>query len=185
VRKTETAFYWHCGCGGYRPYFDCAELKTMNSLILLAGGLAVFLFALTKKANAAPPVETQGPQPTLGLVGGAIAAVTAAILAFRSTAHLTADQWVQSVQNPFGRALAAIVDAKDASITDGTATKNSIYLARSQVVDLWTKYRASAEQFANKGVDQRLVINQSYDTLEPLIHQILVDMDNQIANSPA
>lgn len=152
--------------------------------LLLGGALVVIVFALKKKGEAAP-VQAQGPGPELGLVGGAIAAITAAILAFRSTVHLTANQWVQGVQNPFGRALAAIVDEKDAAIANGTATKSSVYLSRSRVVDLWAKYRAAGEQFATKGTAERTVVNQSYDTLAPLIDQILRDMDNQIANLPA
>lgn len=95
------------------------------------------------------------------------------------TAHVLANQWVQSVQNSFGNALAAIVDAKDAERANGTATCASIMTAHNAVVDLWNKYKATATIFAAKGTDYSTVINQSYATLTPLINQILADMNAQ------
>jgi hypothetical protein len=95
------------------------------------------------------------------------------------TAHLLADQWVGQVQNPFGQALAFIVDAKDASLSNGTATCSSVMTAKNAVVDLWNKYKTTAERWAASGGSYRTVIDQSYATLTPLINQILADMTAQ------
>ena len=97
------------------------------------------------------------------------------------TAHLLANQWVNTVQNPFGQALAFIVDAKDVSISNHTATCASILTAKNAVIDLWNRYKTTAQVWAAKGSDYATVINQSYATLTPLINQILADMDRQSA----
>jgi len=98
--------------------------------------------------------------------------------------HLLANQWVTSVQNPFGTALAAIVDEKDASIRNGTATRASVTAALNGVVNLWAQYKVTATAFAAKGSGYATIINQSYATLTPLITQIEADMRSQIAALP-
>jgi hypothetical protein len=95
--------------------------------------------------------------------------------------HPLADQWVGSVQDPFGAQLAIIVDLKDAGLRDGTATADDVYFAQNAVIRLWQGYQDVAAQFAALGPDYAKVIEQSYKTLTPIINQILNDMSAQIA----
>src|SRR6266571_6619183 len=50
--------------------------------------------------------------------------------------HLAANQIVQSLENPFWTHLSQIVDPKDASIQNGTATAMSVQSARNAVYKL-------------------------------------------------
>lgn len=96
-------------------------------------------------------------------------------------AHPLATEWVARVQNPFGASLSLIVDAKDAELRGGTATADDVYFAQQAVIQLWASYRTIATKFATLGAKESQVIQQSYTTLQPLITQILADMDRQIA----
>jgi len=130
-----------------------------------------------------------------GPIGAAVAGVIVAIGILRGTAHLIANEWVNRVQNPFGAALAQIVNAKDAAIADGSATKAMVIQARNSVAALWSTYRQAATIFSAQGQDYRTVIDQSYETLDyryvngrpvgtGLITRILGDMTAQIATLP-
>lgn len=121
---------------------------------------------------------------TAGPVGAAVAAAIVAIGTFRGTAHLAANELVQNIQNPFGKALSAIVDAKDASISAGSATQRSVQQAKLAVERLYAQYRNYAEEYAAQGSDQRKVVNQSYNKLNPIITRIINDMDAQIGTLP-
>jgi hypothetical protein len=95
-------------------------------------------------------------------------------------AHPKADEWVAGVQNPFGASLSIIVDSKDAAVRNGTATADDVYFAQQSVIRIWDGYRVTATQFAGLGPTYATVINQSYETLQPLITSILGKMDNEI-----
>jgi hypothetical protein len=95
--------------------------------------------------------------------------------------HPLASEWVGRVQDPFGAQLAVIVDTKDAALKAGTATADDVYYAQMAVEQLWTAYQQVAAQFAAQGPDEAHVIEKSYQTLTPIINQILNDMSNQIA----
>lgn len=137
-----------------------------------------------------------GQASLAGPVGLAVAAVIVAFAVFRGTTHLIANEWVQGVQNPFGTALSSIVDAKDETLEEHTATKSSVRLAQQTVQGLWNRYKVDAEQFAQQGMSYRLIIDQSYETLDyryfgdgtrrgtGLITRILADMTNQINSLP-
>lgn len=130
--------------------------------------------------------------PIGAAVGAAVAAVVILVGVLRGTAHLVSNQWVQNVQNPFGTALALVVDAKDRALRDGTATKAMVNYANQAVGVMWGKYKDAAETFAQRGKDYRTVINQSYQTLDKdssgkgtlLITRIQADMTRQAAALP-
>ena len=95
--------------------------------------------------------------------------------------HPLANEWVAGVQDRFGAQLSVIVDAKDAALRAGTATADDVYFAQQAVIQLWNGYQDAATQFAGLGPGYSQVIENSYKTLQPIITQILHDMDNQIA----
>jgi hypothetical protein len=121
--------------------------------------------------------------------GAIVATVNGALQTFENVynewkstqAHPSATVWVAQVQNPFGASLALIVNAKDAEIKAGNATADDVYFAENAVKQLWASYREKATAFAALGVNQSQVIQQSYTTLQPLINQIIADMDRQTA----
>src|SRR4029077_4819329 len=115
-------------------------------------------------------------------VNGAIQTFNTAYNDWKATqAHPVANEWVARVQNPFGASLALIVNAKDAELRAGNATADDVYFAQQAVINLWGIYRTAATNFANLGAQQSQVIQQSYTTLQPLITQIISDMDKEIA----
>jgi hypothetical protein len=115
-------------------------------------------------------------------INGAIQTAFSIYEEWKSTQdHPLATEWVARVQNPFGAQLAVIVDRKDAAITAGTATADDIYFAQQAVTQIWNGYQQIASQFAALGPGQSQVIEQSYNTLTPIVNQILRDMDVQIA----
>lgn len=165
--------------------FQIQQIQKFSAIAAIAGtATAAGIAALSSLTLAAA-----------GPIGAAVAGVITAIGILRGTAHLVANEWVQRVQNPFGQALSSIVDAKDAAINDGSATKAMVLQAKDAVQKLWATYRQAAEQFATQGSDYRLVIDQSYETLDyryvngrpvgsGLITRILADMDRQVAGLP-
>lgn len=107
----------------------------------------------------------------------------------RSTTHIAASLWVSQVQDPFANdkhsgAVNLIVDGKDASIANGTATAASVQQARNATFNLWQQYQAAAAGYSSQGKAEQIVISQSFQTLNPLMNQILSDMDAQILRLP-
>jgi hypothetical protein len=159
-----------------------AEIEKFTAIGAMAGALttaaieAIIVGVTTTTAAAAAAVA--------GPVGAAIAGLIIIFGQLRGTAHLVANQWVQQVQNPFGTALAAIVDEKDRGLNAGAATKQSLQLAYQSVVKLYGQYKELAENFAAQGRDQRIVIDQSYVKLDPIVAKILDDMSKQIDVAP-
>jgi len=153
------------------------QVQQFQQLSLIAGSAATSAGALLGLAATAATG-----------VGAVVAAAVIAIGLLRGTAHLVANQWTDpatGVQAKFNAALAAIVDAKDASLRDHTASKASVNYAKLAVNALYyTQYRAAAEQFALVDPDHRTVINNSYRTLDPIVGQIISDMNGQIASLP-
>ena len=64
---------------------------------------------------------------------------------------------------------------------NGTATRASILRDKAALQHLWDEYKITAEDFASKGQDYRTVINQSYNTLTPLVTKFLTGMDDEAA----
>ena len=159
----------------------------MFPLVLVGGIAAVAILLLRKKDEEVAPVQTKPAVDLtkLGIVGSIVGGVIALIDHFVSTAHLRANEWVQSVQNPFGTALGKIADANAEDVRTGTATVQSVTYAKQQMNLMWEKYQKTAETWAAQGPDYRLVINQSYNTLQPLIDQLNRDMDKNIADIQA
>lgn len=170
--------------GGFTP-FQLQQINKFTAIATIAGtATAAGVAALSSLTLAAA-----------GPIGAAVAGVIVAVGILRGTAHLVADEWVQRVQNPFGQALAAIVDGKDAALSDGSATQAMVLQAKQAVQNLWSLYRQHAEAFASQGQDYRTVIDQSYETLDyryvngqpvgtGLITRILADMDRQVQALP-
>lgn len=169
---------------GFTP-FQLQQINKFTAIAAIAGtATAAGIAALSSLTLAAA-----------GPIGAAVAGVITAIGILRGTAHLVANEWVSRVQNPFGTALGQIVDAKDAAISDGSATKAMVIQSKAAVQRLWALYRQGAEQFASQGQDYRTVIDQSYETLDyryvngqprgtGLITRILSKMDQEIASLP-
>ncbi len=118
-------------------------------------------------------------------IAGVIAAVFVVVGMLRGVAHLYANEWVQKVQNPFGVALGAIANANANAMMDGSASRQSVSLAIESIQNLWSHYRTLGNQFAAQGHDQSIVVNQSYQTLSPLVEQLLRDMGDNMSSLPA
>lgn len=156
------------------------QVTQFNNLAQTAGTLAS-----TVLGDFAATASAAGP------AGAVVALAVAAIGAFRSTTHLVANEWVQQVQNPFGTALSAIANQNANAIQAGTATRLSVEAAQSAVNNLWTQYKNTANQWiadaagnASLQKQRTTVINQSYQTIQPLIDKLNADMTANIASLP-
>lgn len=161
------------------------QVRKFSSIAAIAGSGATSLAAALGVSAA-----------TAGPIGAAVAAVVVGFAMIRGTAHLVANEWTLRVQTPFGDALKAIVDEKDRSIREGSATSRSVSYARQATQTLWNRYHNEAAKFRQVDKDHAIVIDQSYETLDyrftadgrkvgtGLMTRILADMDRQIAELP-
>lgn len=78
----------------------------------------------------------------------------------------TANEFVQGTQNPFGQNLSAIVDAFDSAQKAGTLTADTIQQSKDALTQLWSAFKASADDFGAQGATQQKVVNQAYATLD-------------------
>jgi hypothetical protein len=156
--------------------------------LLIIGGVGVASFVLLFMNRTDPTsIKEIKPKPVdqltkLGEVGGIIGVVAGVIAAVRSTTHLTANEWVQAVQNPFGVALARLANANAEALQQGTATLVSVIGTKNAIQALWDEYRAAADEFAAVDTAHATVINQSYATLTPLMNQLFSDLNGNISN---
>ncbi len=116
---------------------------------------------------------------TIG-IGGAIAA--GLVLSKKiGQGRKQADKFVGEFQNPFGDALGTIVDSFNIAADAGQITKDEATNAREQVALLWQEFQTNAAEFAKQGDNQAKVVRQAFETLEPLMENVLGDMDVRIA----
>jgi hypothetical protein len=115
---------------------------------------------------------------TIG-IAAAIAGTYALFEVFKNQAHHQADDLVQNLQDPFNQALATIVDAQNAAYASGTETVDQANAAKAAVTQLWGTFQTQANQFATQGSNQAKVVTQAFQTLDPIMANILNSMNSQ------
>src|ERR1041385_1315009 len=92
----------------------------------------------------------------------------------KSQAHHEASTFTKTLQDPFGADLDRILHS-----TETAADK------LKDVESAWADFSAAAQQFAQGGSDEALVVKQAFDTLNPLIANIRSDLGRTAANIQA
>src|SRR5581483_10150211 len=100
-----------------------------------------------------------------GPVGTAVSAVVSLIAALRSTAHLTANQFVQQYQNPFAAQLSQVADWNAQELQAGTQTVAGATNAYNAIVYLWQQFQQAATAWAGTDATRQLVVRQGLNTL--------------------
>lgn len=118
-------------------------------------------------------------------IAAAVAGVTALWAAFGAQGRKTANEFVQQFQNPFGTAIGQISNTFQAAQASGTLTVTQAQAAEDQVKQLWTTFQSQANQFATQGSNQATVVQQAFATLNPLMTQVLSDMDKSVSTLQA
>ncbi len=117
-------------------------------------------------------------------VAGAIAAGFA-IHHFVGQGRRSADEFVQSVENPFGKNLSALVDSFDSMKNAGTLTEDAAKSARDAVSKLWEDFLKANSDFAKQGGTEAKVAGQSLahfaEIFGPNLQKVLGNMDDTIA----
>jgi hypothetical protein len=107
------------------------------------------------------PVGT-GIGAAVGAAGGAIAGGVKKFGADES------NNWVNKVQNPLNQQVGQIVDPIAAARQAGTLTTEQLEMARRALEEKIAQYNNAAGQYAGQGSKQKRVIDQSYNTLNPI-----------------
>lgn len=79
-----------------------------------------------------------------------------------------ARDWVKGVQNPFGTRVGGIIDPIDRARAGGTLTPEMLEAAKAALESEITGYNTAASQYRGLGGKQNRVIDQSYQTLNPM-----------------
>ncbi len=118
-------------------------------------------------------------------VAGAIAAGFA-INHFVGQGRKSANEFVQSVENPFGKNLSALVDSFDSMKKAGTLTEDAAKNARDAVSKLWDEFLKANTDFAKQGGTEAKVAGQSLahfaEIFGPNLQKIFQSMDDTIAS---
>jgi hypothetical protein len=101
----------------------------------------------------------------LGATAGIGAAAAAGIAWAKSQAHHEANTFVQKFQNPFHRSLELI--------TGGSKTAGE---KLTSINTLWEQFEANSRAFAEAGSDEAKVVQQAFESLQPLIDRIRTDL---------
>lgn len=117
----------------------------------------------------------------------AAAAIVGVILIkkFVGAGRKTANEFVQSDsafgQNKFGQSLSNVIDPLTAMRNAGTETLKDANAAKQKVLSLWKDFQDAAGEFAKKGKNQAKVVAQAFDTLRPIVNNLLGDIEKDRA----
>ena len=102
-----------------------------------------------------------------GPIGLAVDAAVIIIMKLRTYGHLAANEFVQQIQNPFGRALAQIVDWNDNLVRQGQQTPHGAQQALDYVSQLWVEFQTAAARFVSPDHPESdaVVIRQAFAEL--------------------
>jgi hypothetical protein len=128
--------------------------KTFVAIGGIAGSSASLLATSVFKLGAAA-----------GPIGAAIAGAVVLIGMLRGTAHLTANDFVKRIQDPFHQQLSAVLDPHDQRMNAGTETAELAELTYNTIVVLWEEFQIAAAEYAHHSDDAALVVRQGLHTL--------------------
>lgn len=124
--------------------------------------------------------------PVTWAVAGAL---TAAILWKKSQVHPTADNFVQTYQNPFGQHLGQVVDGFNQAYASGKLDKASATAAYNETAALIDQFKKDMNDFSQKGSKENRIAHQAAATMAdnfgPNWEKVLGQMQQQIAGLPA
>jgi hypothetical protein len=152
--------------------------QVSSEVISAAGGVLGAQMLLIDTAALAPAL--------LGLLSNpitiAVAAAIVGIVAFKKigAGRRTADRFVQEVQNPFGAALADIVDGRVPGLW--TETVEQAQNTRAAVLALHAEFDEARRLFAQEGGNEAIVARQAGETIDPIISNIIARIDQKIRN---
>ncbi len=150
-----------------------------------------------------------GGEASAGLFGGAGAASAAAgiaaaavgiggiIYSFLGNAHVSADELVQSFQNPFDSQFGALIGAVNEGIKSGSMSASDLASADQQARSLWEQFSMAVTNWSNEKIqtgfgtpfqvdkNRQKVAQQFYDTENPFVGGWLSWLDANAAAAAA
>lgn len=121
---------------------------------------------------------------TIGIAAAGAAAI--AIAHFVGGGRKKADEFVSSVQNPFGSSLAGVINPFEALKAAGKLTLDQATKARDALTDLWNNFVSTAKQFATQGKNQAKVVSQAFETMTqnfgPGLSNLFTEIDSTVAD---
>lgn len=121
---------------------------------------------------------------TIPVIGGAIAGITMLATNLIGRGRRTANEFVQNFQNPFGTFLGDAVSSWQSAMSSGSMTRESgqqqLDSLRQSIDQFWSQ----ASDFASQDQRHATVVGQAHTTLDPLISQVLSDMQQDLSELP-
>lgn len=93
-------------------------------------------------------------------IGAVVAGAVVLIDVLRGRAHLTANDFVKRFQNPFGDALAQLIDPHAARMAAGTETLAQAQQTYDAFQFLWEQFQLAAHEYAQQSHDAQIVVDQ-------------------------
>jgi hypothetical protein len=152
------------------------EGQVSAEVISAAGGVLGAQMLLIDTAALAPALLALLSNP----ITIAVAAAIVGIVAFKKVGagRRTADRFVRQVQNPFGAALADIVDGRVPGLW--TETVEQANRTRAAILALAQEFNEARRLFAQEGRNEATVARQAGETIDPIISNIVGGIDRKI-----
>jgi len=138
------------------------------------------------------PVQSNLPDTIINVATNAVNVFSKVASAFfnPNSPYVTKGNFVTGIQNPFGQALAQLVNLKDSAIAAGTANPDMLNQVKSAIINLWNQFLTVAAQYGRTNASAQITANRGIQTLNGpnglpgfpngFINTVLAKIDSQI-----